>query len=201
MMIESSANGSVSGSESRIVIGCSHDSNCAARIRYMKTSDSTNASRKFCAARASSRDRPANRVAVPGPISSDSAARRHRRHRRRLRDARQQAGKDRDLALAVEAVDFGRRRARREARHVVERHAAERASTAPSAARSPRRVWRSALDGAGRAPRTARPLRCTSSPDLRRPAAAAPRRRPRSARRGPPPSTDRDSPRAPACRR
>ena len=62
MMIDSSANGSVSGSDSRIVIGCSHDSNCAARIRYMKTSDSTNAIRKFCAARPSSRERPANRV-------------------------------------------------------------------------------------------------------------------------------------------
>ena len=47
MMIDSSANGSVSGSDSRIVIGCSHDSNCAARIRYMKTNDSTNASTKF----------------------------------------------------------------------------------------------------------------------------------------------------------
>ena len=53
-MIESSAKGSVSGSDSRIVIGCSHDSNCAARIRYMNTSDSTNASTKFCAARPSS---------------------------------------------------------------------------------------------------------------------------------------------------
>ena len=40
MMIDRSANGSVSGSDSRIVTGCSHDSNCAARIRYMKISDS-----------------------------------------------------------------------------------------------------------------------------------------------------------------
>ena len=40
MMSESSANGSVSGSDSRIVTGCSHDSNCAARIRYMNTNDS-----------------------------------------------------------------------------------------------------------------------------------------------------------------
>ena len=62
MMIDSSANGSVSGSDSRIVIGCSHDSNCAARIRYMKISDSANAIRKFCAARPSSRERPAKRV-------------------------------------------------------------------------------------------------------------------------------------------
>ena len=62
MMIDSSANGSVSGSDSRIVTGWSHDSNCAARIRYMNTSDSTNAIRKFCAARPSSRERPANRV-------------------------------------------------------------------------------------------------------------------------------------------
>ena len=44
-----SANGTVSGSDSRIVIGCSHDSNCAARIRYMKMNDSANATRKACA--------------------------------------------------------------------------------------------------------------------------------------------------------
>ena len=67
MMIESSANGRVSGSDRRIVIGCSHDSNCAARIRYMNTSDSMNASTKFCAARPSSRDRPANRPAYSAP--------------------------------------------------------------------------------------------------------------------------------------
>ena len=42
-MSESSANGSVSGSESRIVTGCSHDSNCAASTRYMKMSESTKA--------------------------------------------------------------------------------------------------------------------------------------------------------------
>ena len=59
-MIDRSAKGSVSGSDSRIVIGCSHDSNCAARIRYMKMSERTNASTKFCAARPSSRDRPVN---------------------------------------------------------------------------------------------------------------------------------------------
>ena len=68
MMIDSSANGNVSGSDSRIVTGCSHDSNCAARIRYMNTSDSPKAIRKFCAARPSSRDRPANRVLYPGPM-------------------------------------------------------------------------------------------------------------------------------------
>ena len=58
MMIDNSAKGSVSGSDRRIVIGWSHDSNCAARIKYMNTSDSRNASTKFCAARPSSRDRP-----------------------------------------------------------------------------------------------------------------------------------------------
>ncbi len=62
MIIDNNANGNVSGNESRIVMGCSHDSNCAARIRYMNTSDRPKASRKFCAARASSRDRPAKRV-------------------------------------------------------------------------------------------------------------------------------------------
>ena len=55
---DSSANGSVSGSDSRIVTGCSHDSNCAARIRYMKTSDSRMAERNAVAVRLSSRERP-----------------------------------------------------------------------------------------------------------------------------------------------
>src|SRR4029079_6477003 len=36
---DTSANGTVSGSDSKIVIGCSHDSNCAARIRYMNRND------------------------------------------------------------------------------------------------------------------------------------------------------------------
>ena len=62
MMIDSSAKGSVSGSDVRIVTGCSHDSNCAARIRYMKMSERPNARRKFCAARPSSRERPAKRA-------------------------------------------------------------------------------------------------------------------------------------------
>ncbi len=75
MMIDSSANGSVSGSDSRIVMGCSHDSNCAARIRYMNTIDNRNAMRKFCAARPSSLERPAKRVLYPGPMFNDSAAR------------------------------------------------------------------------------------------------------------------------------
>ena len=35
-----SANGTVSGSEIMIVTGCSHDSNCAARTRYMKMNES-----------------------------------------------------------------------------------------------------------------------------------------------------------------
>ena len=34
-----SAKGTVSGSDSRIVIGCSHDSNCAASTRYMKMNE------------------------------------------------------------------------------------------------------------------------------------------------------------------
>ncbi len=58
MTIEMSANGSVSGSDSRIVTGCSHDSNCAASTRYMKMSDSASACKKALAVRFSSRDRP-----------------------------------------------------------------------------------------------------------------------------------------------
>ena len=43
MISEIRANGTVSGNASRIVIGCTHDSNCAARIRYIKIMDSRNA--------------------------------------------------------------------------------------------------------------------------------------------------------------
>ncbi len=68
MMIDSNANGSVSGNDSRMVTGCSHDSNCAARIRYMKTSDSRNAVTKFCAARPSSRERPVNAPRYSPPV-------------------------------------------------------------------------------------------------------------------------------------
>lgn len=72
MIIDSSANGSVNGSDSRIVTGCSQDSNCAARMRYMKISDSPNARRKFCAARPSSRERP--RIACwPGSMFNELA--------------------------------------------------------------------------------------------------------------------------------
>ncbi len=48
--MESRANGTVSGSASKIVTGWSHDSNWAARIRYMKMMDSRNARAKFRAA-------------------------------------------------------------------------------------------------------------------------------------------------------
>jgi len=44
---EMSANGTVSGSEIKIVMGCSHDSNWAARIKYMKTKAKPNAMAKF----------------------------------------------------------------------------------------------------------------------------------------------------------
>ena len=52
------ANGSVSGSASRMVTGCSQDSNCAARVRYMKTMASRKASRNALPALAISFDRP-----------------------------------------------------------------------------------------------------------------------------------------------
>ncbi len=48
--IDISAKGKVSGSAIKIVTGWSHDSNWAARTRYMKMIDSTKASRKFLAA-------------------------------------------------------------------------------------------------------------------------------------------------------
>ena len=124
-MIEKSANGSVSGSESRIVSGWSHDSNWAARIRYMKTSDRPNASMKARPVRASSRERPANLVRYSGPRFSRVRGRLHRVHHGRLPDARQQAGVDRHLPLAVQPLDLRRRRARLEGGDVVERHAAQ----------------------------------------------------------------------------
>ena len=59
MSSEISAKGSVSGSESRIVIGWSHDSNCAARTRYMKMNESAERPcRNALAVRLSSRERP-----------------------------------------------------------------------------------------------------------------------------------------------
>ena len=57
---DSSANGSVSGRDSRIVTGWSQDSNCAASTRYMKISDRANAVRNAVAVRLSSRDWPLN---------------------------------------------------------------------------------------------------------------------------------------------
>jgi len=53
-----SANGSVSGSDRRMVIGCSPRLELAARIRYMKTRDIHERETKFCPARLSSFDRP-----------------------------------------------------------------------------------------------------------------------------------------------
>src|SRR5687767_408607 len=43
---DKSANGTVSGNDIRMMIGYSQDSNCAARIKYMNTNDSPNASKK-----------------------------------------------------------------------------------------------------------------------------------------------------------
>ena len=87
---DSSANGIVSGRQSRIVIGCSHDSNCAASTRYMKTNDSAKASTKFIAARPVSRERPCGarlvarrQVQVGDDLRRARAARRSRRSRAR----------------------------------------------------------------------------------------------------------------------
>ena len=41
-----------------MVMGCSHDSNCAASTRYMKMNDSPKASMKLLPARAISLERP-----------------------------------------------------------------------------------------------------------------------------------------------
>ena len=110
-MIERSANGSVSGSDSRIVIGCSHDSNCAARIRYMKISDKAKARMKFCAARPSSRDRPVSPPRYSGPALRSRNCGLHGVLHFSLRSAGQQVGEDGDLPLAPQPVDVGWRRA------------------------------------------------------------------------------------------
>ena len=59
---EKSANGTASGSDSRIVSGWTRLSNCEARIMYMKMTDSRNAQRNSRNVRSSSRARPATAV-------------------------------------------------------------------------------------------------------------------------------------------
>jgi hypothetical protein len=62
MSVESRANGTESGSVSRIVTGWMNDSNCAARIRYMKTNERAKASMKDWLARCNSFDWPVTPV-------------------------------------------------------------------------------------------------------------------------------------------
>ncbi len=123
--IEISANGSVSGSDSRIVTGCSHDSNCAARIRYMNTSDRTIAERNAVAVRLSSRERPVKPARYSGVMLSVCARSAICCCTRGLRRARQHVGDDRHLPLPGDAADRRRRRVLLEGRDVVEADAAE----------------------------------------------------------------------------
>ncbi len=131
--IDSSANGSVSGSDSRIVTGCSHDSNCAASTRYMKISDSASACRNALAVRFSSRERPAKPVRYSDPRPSCAAAVGHLLLRRGLRRAGQHVRAHRHLPLAIQPPDVGRRLAVHERRDVLERHAAQARRRARSA--------------------------------------------------------------------
>ena len=124
MISDSSANGSVSGSDSRIVTGCSHDSNCAARIRYMKMNDSAIAVRNALAVRFNSRERPAKSARYSGGIQFAAAAS-ISLLRRALRRARQHVRGERHLPLPAHPADRRRRIARGERRDVVERHDAE----------------------------------------------------------------------------
>ena len=75
MMIDSSAKGSVSGSESRIVTGWSHDSNCAARIKYMNTSERYEGNQEVLSGTAQLARAAREARAVPGPMFSASAER------------------------------------------------------------------------------------------------------------------------------
>ena len=145
----------------------------------MKTSDSRNARTKFWPARPSSFDRPARAPAVLRPQVHAAELVEHGVLHLGLRRVGQQVGEHRDLALTREPVDVGRRRAGREVGDVVERHRAQ-----PRRRHRQRRNRLRACSGRpaarGGAPRTARRLRCTSSPGRRRPAAAGPRPRRRS---------------------
>ena len=106
MISEISANGSVSGSDSRIVTGCSHDSNCAARIRYMKIERQQDRGEKrrrgavqlARAAREVGRD-------IPAAMLSSRAASAIALLHRRLRRARQHVRDERDLPLPGDAAD------------------------------------------------------------------------------------------------
>jgi len=72
---DTSANGTVSGSDSRIVIGCSHDSNWAARIRYMNRNDRPNANMNASPVRLISFDCPnASKLYSFGSFRSLTAA-------------------------------------------------------------------------------------------------------------------------------
>ena len=64
---DSRANGKVSGSASKMVNGWIHDSNCAARIKYMKMNAMPNAVTKATPAFFSSLERPVGPVSYSGP--------------------------------------------------------------------------------------------------------------------------------------
>src|SRR4051812_38247409 len=73
-MSEMSANGTVSGSEIKMMNGFSQDSNCAAKIRYMKTNESPNASKKPLASSDDDLDRPVGTRRYAGPVCCFSKA-------------------------------------------------------------------------------------------------------------------------------
>src|SRR3954471_3089436 len=73
--LDSRAKGTVIGSDSRMVIGWSQLSNCAARIRYMKTIDRAKAIRKELAALPCSRERPVKPKEKPAGILRSAAVR------------------------------------------------------------------------------------------------------------------------------
>src|SRR4051812_3021865 len=69
------ANGTVSGSEIRMMNGYIQDSNCAAKIKYMKTNDSENASKNPAASSDDDLERPVgtSRYAAPACCFSNAA--------------------------------------------------------------------------------------------------------------------------------
>ena len=91
----------------------------------MKMSDSANAERNADAVRLSSRERPEKPRRYSGPSPSCAGCLEHLLLRASLRCARNHVGDHRHLTLAIEPPDFRGRGVRREAGHVVERHASE----------------------------------------------------------------------------
>ena len=189
MTIEISANGSVSGSDSRIVTGCSHDSNCAASTRYMKIERQ----------RERLQERAGGAIELARPAGEAGAVFRSRARAAcaasaicclRGAPATCRAACWRPRSPAAAGSGGGCRPAHRRARTPAMLSSATLPRRDDGTVQRGNRRLRTAVLPPRRAgaPRTARPPRCRSSPDRRRRAGAALRPHRRPARRGRRPS-------------